>query len=505
MKLFRRAYFRFIFLVIVFSLEIGLTYFGFTWLGQKLVWVETILRILSVFILINLVNNSKQISQDMFWIVTIIISPIFGTALYVLIGANLFMSNTYKNIINETKLASSFYSQDPNTYDESLKDYPNYEGQIKYISKGSNFPIYKNTASTYYSLGEEGFPEIIKEIKKAKDFIFIEFFIIEEGIMWNGVLEILEEKIKEGVEVRVMYDDVGSIMTLDADYAKSLEQKGIKCQSFNRINPVLNVIINHRDHRKLLIIDGKVGFTGGFNFADEYINVKKRFGQWKDNVIMIKGEAVASMTLTFLTNWNSINKEDFNYNDFKSDHKEESDGYVIPYGDTPLDDELTGQYVYLNIINQAKKYLYITTPYLVINNEISNALILAAKRGVDVRIMTPGIPDKKLIYLITRSNYKVLLDGGVKIYEYNPGFLHSKIFIADDEIATVGTVNLDYRSLYLHFENGVILIGSKCIKDIKKDIINILSLCDEANEEKYKLGLIKRFLVSILKLFSPMM
>jgi len=291
---------------------------------------------------------------------------------------------------------------------------------------------------------------------------------------------ILKEKVSQGLDVRVMYDDMGTIHSLPTSYANMLESEGIKCVRYNKINPFLGAVMNHRDHRKIMVIDGTVAFSGGMNLADEYINQKMVFGHWKDNVIRVKGEAVWSYTVLFLTNWNAIRKTDDDYTVFKLDSvTQHLDGYISPYGETPFDGENTGQNVYMNILNRANEYVYICTPYLIIDTELENALILAAKRGVDVRIITPGIPDKKIVWNITRSFYRNLIDGGVKIYEYTPGFIHGKVFVSDDIVATVGTINLDYRSLYLHFENGkVIDYYPRDDHSIIDEIINL----DESNQ-----------------------
>ena len=305
------------------------------------------------------------------------------------------------------------------------------------------------------------FPVLVKELEQAEHYIYIEYFIINDGVMWRTILDILEQKVAQGVDVRLIYDGFGCLTTLPYKYDKFLREKGIQCKVFNPFRPVLNIIQNNRDHRKICVIDGKTGFTGGINLADEYINQKERFGHWKDTAVMLKGDAVWSMTMMFLHMWNVVNgiqtPIDYAAHSPHAYHPEEFEGsgFVQPFTDTPLDGETLGENVYLNIINRAKRYVYICTPYLIIDNEMMTALCLAAKSGVDVRIMTPGVPDKKMVFLLTQSYYAQLIEAGVKIYEYQPGFLHAKSFVCDDEIAVVGTINLDYRSLYLHFEDGV--------------------------------------------------
>ena len=330
---------------------------------------------------------------------------------------------------------------------------------MRYITDYSNYPITTNNDVDYYPLGELAFEEMLKELKKAEKFIFFEYFIVKPGIMWNKILDILKEKAKSGIEVRVMYDDLGCVGSLNKKYPEELKKFGIKCIVFNRLSPLSGIIMNNRDHRKILVIDGKVAFSGGINIADEYINEDSRFGHWKDNGIKISGDAVWNYTVMFLTMWNSFEKvdEDFNKYKYKFTKNKTNKGYIAPYGESPLDDELLGQNIYLNIINQANDYVYICTPYLITDTDMINSLVLAAKRGVDVRIIIPGIPDKKLVYMLTESYVEPLVSHGVKVYRYTPGFIHGKVFVADDKISTVGTINLDYRSLYLHFECGKIL------------------------------------------------
>ena len=359
----------------------------------------------------------------------------------------------------------------------------------------------------YYGLGEKAFPVMLEELKKASKFIFLEYFIINNGIMWDSILKILEEKVSEGVEVRVIYDDAGCISTLKKDYNKFLESKGIKCVVFNKLNPLSGVIMNNRDHRKILIVDGRVAFSGGINISDEYINEKKLYGHWKDNAIKIVGEGVFNFTVLFLTMWNAYREEDKDYNLFKYEFNDtiKQDGFVVPYGETPLDSEIVGEDIYLNIINQSHKYLYIMTPYLIIDTDMINSLVLAAKRGVDVRIIIPGVPDKKIVYSLSESYLQILVEGGVKIYKYTPGFVHSKMFLSDDLVSVVGTINLDYRSLYLHFECGVYLEGHSSIKKIKNDFEESFKVSHKLSKKEATPGLIKAIWQTVLRLFAPLM
>ena len=443
-------------------------------LESSFTWIETGLRLLALFLALNLAATSRHLSSDLLWIMLIMAFPVGGLFIYALFqGVSMHTNRLYQNIIAQTKRAKHYYRQDVAVLKDADAASADYPGQAKYIASCADFPVYRNQSYTYYKSGEDGYPEMLEALKGAKKFIFMEYFTIEPGKMWNGILEILEEKAAQGVEVRVMYDDMGSFLSLPISYTKELEKKGIRSTCFNRINPFLNGIMNHRDHRKILVIDGTTAFTGGINIADEYINETHPYGYWKDNCVRVTGEAVWSFTVMFLTNWDAVRKENEDFEPYyvKQEQVSPSDGVVAPYGETPLDDELVGQTIYMNIINQARHYVYIFTPYLVIDSDMRNCLIAAAQRGIDVRLITPGIPDKKMVYTITRSFYPELIAKGVKIYEFTPGFDHAKIFACDDVIATVGTLNLDYRSLYLHFENGTYLYGSKEVTKIRDDML----------------------------------
>ena len=504
MKIIKALFSRTTFMILAALAEVLLLFVIFRYFSEKAGWIEEILRLLSLFIVFGIIRNSTHLSSDLMWIILIILFPVPGTAVYLLLGANLLSSKTFKNLLVSGENSKKYYVQDENVMDEMNRKYPVFRGGFRYITKQSRHAFYRNTGFDYYGLGDTGYPVMLEELAKAEKFIFIEYFIIEEGVMWNGILDILEQKAKQGVEVRVLYDDLGSFNTLSLNYAKQLGEKGIKCVPFNRINPILGAIMNHRDHRKIMIIDGKTAFSGGVNLADEYINAIEKYGKWKDNIIRIKGDAVWSYTVLFLTTWNALQKTDDDYTVFKAEHAEgECDGYIAPYGETPLDAELTAQSVYMNILNQANDYCYIMTPYLIIDTELTNALILAKHRGVDVRILTPGIPDKKIIYEISRSYYENLLRGGVRIFEYTPGFVHSKVFVSDDDKAVVGTINLDYRSLYLHFENGTYIHGCSAVGDIKQDF---LDACKESREVfTLKQGFFRRLYTTVLRIFTPLM
>ena len=334
----------------------------------------------------------------------------------------------------------------------------------------------------------------------------MQFFIVDEGKMLTSVLDILKQKVQEGVEVRFMYDDVGSLTMLPRHYYRQLEKMGIQSVAFNPFVPFLSLAMNNRDHKKIVVVDGKIGFSGGFNLADEYINQRVKYGHWKDSGLMIRGEAVNSLTRMFLESWNVAKNSEEDYEKYYVyEENKGNDGFVVPYGDSPLDDESVGENVYLNMINQSHDYLYITTPYLILDDNLQTALINASKRGVDVRIITPGIPDKKIVFRVTRSYYQTLMKYGIRIYEYTPGFIHAKNFLVDDKCATVGTINLDYRSLYLHFENGIYIYKSKILKDIKEDFLKTEEVCHEVTLEEVITGKFMGWFEAILRVIAPLL
>lgn len=494
---------RIITLVFMVLGELALGVLLFNYLTSKFVFIEVFLHILAVIVVLNIIRTSKHLSSDITWIFLIILFPVPATFVFLLTYFNLFINRTFKSIVKEEKKAVTFLNQDDEVLEDLKNECSTYYQDFMFL-KNSNFPIYYNNNFDYYSPGEKGFPVLLSELKKAKKYIFMEYFIIEEGIMFNSILDILKEKVKEGVECRVMYDDMGSLHTLPKSYANILESYGIKAVTFNKVTPILSTIMNNRDHRKILIIDGKVAFSGGVNLADEYINKKVVHGKWLDNIIRIKGKAVDSMLVTFLTNWNALRHEDEDYRNFMVEHREKvKDGFIVPYSETPLDFELTAQSVYMDILNRAQDYVYIMTPYLIIDEEMINCLIHTAKKGVDVKIIVPGVADKKIIHDIGESYYDQLIKGGVKIYEYRPGFVHAKVFVSDDISSVVGTINLDYRSLYLHFENAVLLYKSKKIMDIKKDFLNALE--DSVEIKHARFSLVKNFLMSVLRIFASLL
>lgn len=457
-----------------------------------------------------IMNNKDNPAYKLAWIIPILIFPAFGGPFYLLFGMKRLSRRMKRKMIRSYRKIQALLQQnvqlvkDIEALDKSVCK------QVEYVYTASNFPVYANTTSTYLPTGEIKFEVLKQELEKAEHYIFLEYFIIQEGVMWNSLLDIMVRKAQQGVDVRVIYDDFGCLKTLPYQYNKKLEKLGIKCQVFNPLVPLLSLRMNNRDHRKIVVIDGHTAFTGGVNLADEYINEYPRFGHWKDSSIMLKGEAVWNFTVMFLSNWDYLSNTDEDYEPYRPHihHQEnfQNDGYVMPYGDSPLDEETVGALTYLNMINRAKDYIYINTPYLIVDNETVTALCLAAKSGIDVRIVTPHIPDKWYVHMVTRAYYQQLIESGVKIYEYTPGFIHSKTFAVDDELAIVGTINLDYRSLYLHFECAVWLYQSKTVMDIKDDFLTTLKLCQQISlTDCYQVKWHTRLARSIMRIFAPLM
>lgn len=490
------------------GIQIGWFVYAILALTKYSVYLSLVLNLISIGMVLYLINKEENASYKISWIILILMLPIFGGLFYLFFGDK----RPSKKLRNKLNLTHQMYRNDyiqKLHIIKELKQMDKRDAQIsQYILKQSDFPIYDKTLTTYYPVGEVMFQDMLEELERAEHFIFLEYFIIDEGYMWNTILDILVKKAKQGVDVRLIYDDVGSIFLLPKGYDKKMEALGIRCLPFNPFLPFFSLVLNNRDHRKILVIDGHTAFNGGINLADEYINQKKRFGHWKDTAVKLKGEGVWSFTLMFLEIWAAFKPVDVDITKFSpyayKKERFESDGYVQPFGDSPLDNEKLGENIYTEIINAAKDYVYIFTPYLILDDEMKSSFCLAAKRGVDIRIVTPAIPDKKMVYRLTRSNYAALLKAGVKIYEYTPGFLHAKSFVSDDRVAVVGTINLDYRSLYLHFECGTFMYHCKAVMDLKKDALKTMKLSKEIKEYQIKSGLTGRIAEAFLRFVSPL-
>ena len=455
-----------------------------------------------------IINRDSNPMFKIAWLIPMLTVPVFGWLLYAMFQRRKVSVRTQKKYEAAVASAKGKLVQDEKI-SESLRteSYTAYR-QSEYIEATTNACIFASTHTHFYPTGEDFFPDYIESLEKAERFIFLEYFIIEEGIMWNKVLDILKRKAKKGVDIRVMYDDMGTISLLKPKYNEYLESFGIKAAVFNPFKSSIDIFMNYRDHRKITVIDGNIAYTGGLNLSDEYINEKKRFGYWKDCAIKLEGSAVSAMTRMFLELWQFASGiqepklSDFLY----AKPCKDSDGYVQPFDDGPMNGHLTSELSYINILNGAEKYVYITTPYLILDNEMITALKLAATSGIDVRIITPHIPDKWYVHAVTRSNYKCLLKFGVKIYEYTPGFVHAKTIISDDNRGIVGTANFDFRSFYMHFENSIYMYNSAAISEVKEDYIDMLAQCTRISLDDYMSEPIyKRIAGACLKIFSPLM
>ena len=501
-------YGRILMIIALLAIQITILGFAFMWLSEDLPYVYGGFTILTAILVIYILNKNENPSFKLAWMVLLIISPVFGALFYLFVKFQLeskLINYKLLKIIDETQ---AHLSQDEEVINELEEVNMQVANLAKYMVNIGGYPIYKNTDIKYFSLGEEKFEEMKKQIKKAEKFIFMEYFIVEESYMWNSILELLEDKVKKGVEVRFMYDGMCSLSLLPYDYPEFIKGKGIKCKMFSPIKPVLSTAQNNRDHRKILVIDGKIAFNGGINLGDEYINRIERFGHWKDTAVMLKGDAVKSFTLMFLQMWNINEKNHDEFEKYISVAREEQnvEGYVMPYGDSPLDNENVGENVYLDILATAKKYVHIMTPYLIIDNEMMTALTYAAKRGIDVKLILPSIPDKKSAFMLARTYYPELMKAGVKIYEYTPGFVHAKVFTSDDEKAVVGTINLDFRSLYLHFECATFFYNVPTISSIEEDFQLTLTKCKQITMDDYnKLDIFYKIGGGFLKLIAPLM
>lgn len=511
--LFKLFFNRVVFLSVAILLQLAAFFLMIVKFQNQFVYFYSASFLLSVLVVIFILNSRSKPVYKIAWIIPILLFPIFGGLFYLMFGRGRLSHRAIRKMkIVELKMAEALMPNE-SVLAELEGENISAANQSRYLKHFAYCPPYRNSSTEYLPTGEAKFERLLEELAKAKHYIFLEYFIIEEGLMWNSILDILVKKAAEGVDVRVIYDDVGCMTKLPFQYNKKLEAMGIKCSIFNPVIPILSFTFNNRDHRKIVVIDGHTGFVGGINLADEYINepkAVKRYGHWKDSALMIKGDAVWSLTVMFISMWDYLRGITEDYEEFLPDlYQEEevtSDGYVQPYSDHPLDYEAVSETVYLNLINKAKKYVYINTPYLIIDSEMVSAICSAAKQGIDIRIVTPHIPDKWYVHAVTRAHYEIMLEAGVKIYEYTPGFMHSKTFVVDDEYAVVGTINLDYRSLYLHYECGVWLYNTQSVLHLKDDFMETLKMCQEINLEDIRsIKWYKKLIAALLRAFAPLM
>ena len=485
-------------------LQIGWLLWAFFSLTAGKVWVNAGLNVLSLFITLYLVRKDENSDYKIIWLVLIGMMPLLGGALYLAFGNKAPAKRMRQRMQAVERQHTADLAQQPGQTD-ALD--PASRGLSRYVSEYGPYPAWKNSTAKYYPCGEAMYPDLLADLEKAERFIFLEFFIVRTGKMWKGVEDILVRKAAQGVDVRLIYDDFGSLLGLPSDFVVKMERAHIRCIPFNPVVPLLSLVMNHRDHRKIVVIDGKVAYTGGINLADEYINAITRFGYWKDAGLRIEGAAVWNFTVMFLDFWNAFRPFEQDYSTFRPQLAvlPASDGVVQPYADSPLDEEPVAETVYLDVLAQSQQYVYFYTPYLAIGEEMLDALRNAAKRGVDVRLVLPGIPDKKLVFRLSRSYYLPLLRAGVRIYEYTPGFLHAKCCVSDDRAAVVGSINMDYRSMFLHFECGVLLLQNSQVLALRDDVRRTLPQCREVQCADCRTGLAGTVLDSVLRLLSPLM
>ena len=476
---------RFGLILLMLVMQIFILFGIFHWFEKFLLHFLGIAILLTFSTVIYLLNNRMDPTAKITWLIVISLLPVFGVLLLLYTESDIghrALKKRIHQIITDTK---NSIPQSEEVRKRLSEQNPGVAALAHYMQRSGCHPVFGNTSVTYFPLGEDKFDEMLKQLEAAKCFIFMEYFIVDEGLMWGRILEILARKASEGVDVRILYDGTCEFSLLPHDYPKRLKALGISCKVFFPVSPFISTCYNYRDHRKILVIDGHTAFNGGVNLADEYINQRVKFGHWKDVAIMLKGEAVRSFTLMFLQMW-SINEKTAEFSRFLScplPSVVNTGGFVIPYGDCPLDDDKLGERVYMDILNSSQSYVHIMTPYLILDGEMETALKFAAERGVEVVLVLPGIPDKAIPYALAKTHYAPLLESGVKIYEYIPGFVHAKVFVSDLKEAVVGTINLDYRSLYHHFECATYLYHTDCIPVIEADFQSTLAKCRQVTPE----------------------
>lgn len=512
----RLVFGRTMFFILFIAVQIITLVWLFLWIDdQYRAYGYGAFMILGAILAIRILNEKQNASFKMAWLVPVLLFPVFGGLFYLFVQLQMETKILAKRISDIQSRTKHYLPQNQSILKRLKRESRSNSNMAGFLFESGGFPVYEDTSFKYYPLGENFFEDVLLELKQAEQFIFLEYFIIQPGLMWDSILKILEEKAAAGVEIRVLYDGMNSFSNLPHDYPKILEEKGIRCRIFNPIRPAISTSQNNRDHRKILVIDGKTAYTGGVNLADEYINRKIRFGHWKDNVIGLKGDAVRTFTVMFLQMWNVCARKldyDCDYGRFLEKGQSYNlnglnrEGYSIPFSDSPLDQEYVSHQVYLDIIYQAREYVYIMTPYLILDDDMRTALCYAAKRGVDTIIIMPHVPDKKYAFMLAHTYYPELIESGVKIYEYLPGFVHAKTIVSDGEKAVVGSVNLDFRSQYLNFECGVYIYRNPVNEGIKADFEETLRKCARMTVESYEaLPFLHRFCGQALRLIAPLM
>lgn len=471
--------------------------------GAKRPWLAIFMWGISGIVIVHiLLHRSKRVAI-LPWVILALLFPVFGGLFYLV-----FHMEASSRFIRHGVRALSARISVPRVEAEAALPVPDrYQRLAHYLCEVGGYPVYGETEAVYLPSGEKMLEALLRDLRAARRYIFLEFFIIEDGVMWGQIHEILKEKAASGVEVRLIYDDIGCFLRVPQDFKSEMSREGIECRVFNPFRPIFTSLHNHRDHRKIVVIDGEIAFTGGVNLADEYINAVERFGHWKDAAVRLSGNAALSMCAMFLESWSLCREksEDASVYLRPAEGRAASRGLVQPYADSPLDDEPIGERVYISAIAVAEKTLYITTPYFVVDDTVVKALLLAAKSGVDVRIVTPHIYDKRIVHLATRSYYSELIRGGVRVYEYERGFIHSKTLVADGALSVVGTTNFDYRSLCHHFECGTVLYGKEIAHALEEDFASVLAVSREITLADCQTGFFARLRDNFLRIFAPML
>ena len=506
--LLRLVFSRFFLILILLLLEVVIIVGFYGWLAQKYPFLTSLQWLGTLVMVIYLFNTEMDSTAKLTWMFLIAVAPLPAAALLAFTRSDLGQRRVRAMVEKEISATRLSLNQPEGVLEELEHDGSGTDDLCRYLNRSGCFPIWKRTAVTYFPSGEKKFSALLYALEQAERFIFLEYFIISEGYMWGRILDVLIRKASAGVDVRVLYDGMCEISTLPTDYWRLLEEKGIRARPFSPLLPLLSSHYNYRDHRKIAVIDGKVAFNGGVNLADEYIDRIERFGYWKDAAVMLRGDAVKSFTLLFLQMWNA-GREDAEYAPWLETVcpvPEDASGFVMPYADCPLDGEKVGESVYMDILNRATDYVHIMTPYLILDGELETALKFAAHRGVDVKLILPGIPDKRMAYALAKSHYRSLTDAGVQIFEYTPGFVHAKIVVSDGTKAVVGTINLDYRSLYHHFECATYLYRAACIGDIEADFQKTLAQSAPVTPETMRRERFSyRLSGALLKFLAPLM
>jgi len=496
-------------IILLLLAQIGVVVISLVGQTAAVVWLEPALQLMSIVLVLHIASTDKAAGFRQVWAVLVLLIPVAGIPFYLLFRVQTGTKKLDRRIreIDERTLADLMRGTD--CYDAALADARAHSAPVRYLQGHLHFPVRRHTQTRFFSPGETFYKALLADLESARHYIFLEYFIVNEGDMWDGIVEILRRKAAQGVDVRVLYDDMGCFLSLPPDFDRSLARRGIRCAVFNPFTPFVSAMQNNRDHRKICSIDGKIAYTGGVNLADEYINRIERFGHWKDCALRLEGEGAWSMTVFFLEQWELTTREQTElaalYPWREAPCAVADDGYVLPYIDSPVDNENVCENVYLHLIHTARDYLYICSPYLIVDDTLAGALALCAKSGVDVRIITPDKADKRFVHFTTQSYYRQLIRAGVRIYQYTGGFIHSKTFVSDDTVAAVGTANLDYRSLYLNFECGVWMWGSAAVAEIKQDFLETLPLCREIDAEECSCSGLRRLWQEFLRLFAPLM